>query len=327
MRGAATGVALAALAAVAALGAHRLAPSLPALVFCVALGALLRNAGGAALVTGRAAPGLGLCAGPLLRAGIVLLGFELVFPDILALGARALLVVVGVVALTFVGTQWLGARLGVSRGLSTLVATGFSICGVSAIAAASGVVEADEDEVAYSVALVTLCGTLAILVLPLLRAPLGLSPEQYGAWVGASVHDVAQVVAASSTAGALALATAIVVKLTRVLLLAPLVAILAVRRGREHEAPGQGLAGVVPPFVILFVGAVALASLDVLGDALLAAIADVRTVLLGMALFAIGTRVDARRLAALGPRPVALGLASWALIATVAYVGVLVAWG
>ena len=72
-----------------------------------------------------------------------------------------------------------------------LVAIGFSICGVSAIAAARGVIDADEDEVTFSVALVTLCGTIAIVTLPAVcRAPLGLDDEQYGAWVGASVHDV-----------------------------------------------------------------------------------------------------------------------------------------
>ena len=123
-----------------------------------------------------------------------------------------------------------------SDDLSLLVATGFSICGVSAIAAANGVIDADEDEVAFSVALVTLCGTLAIVTLPPLHGALGLDDEQFGAWVGASVHDVAQVVATSSTAGSVALATAIVVKLTRVMLLAPLIAGIALR----HRQTGTG---------------------------------------------------------------------------------------
>ena len=173
----------------------------------------------------------------MLKLGVVLLGLDLVFPDILALGFKALLVVVAVVAITFFGTRWAGRRLGISDDLSLLVATGFSICGVSAIAAANGVIDADEDEVAFSVALVTLCGTLAIVVLPPLRGPLGLDDEQFGAWVGASVHDVAQVVATSSTAGSIALATAIVVKLTRVMLLAPLIAGIAVRHRRGDAPP------------------------------------------------------------------------------------------
>ena len=277
-----------------------------------------------------AAPGLRIAAGPVLRLGVVLLGLDLVFPDILALGLKALLVVVAVVAITFFGTRWAGRRLGISDDLSLLVATGFSICGVSAIAAADGVIEADEDEVAFAVALVTLCGTLAIVALPPLRHPLGLDNEQFGAWVGASVHDVAQVVATSSTAGAVALATAVVVKLTRVMLLAPLVAGIALERGRgARSAPaaeGARRPPLVPPFIIAFVVMIGIASLGVIPDDVLARIDDLRTVLLGMALFALGTRVNVGRFRQIGVRPLVLGLASWVLIAAVSYVGVLIAW-
>jgi uncharacterized integral membrane protein (TIGR00698 family) len=290
-------------------------------VICVALGVLLANLRG---VPDAARFGLAFASGTVLRAGVVLLGFDLAFPDVLALGAKALAVVVAVVAITFAGTLWAGRRLGISEDLALLVACGFSICGVSAIAAANGVVEADEDEVAYAVALVTLCGTLAIVTLPLLREPLGLDAEAYGAWIGASVHDVGQVVATSSTAGALALSTAIVVKLTRVLLLAPLVAGLALTRGqRARIRDGRTL---VPTFLLLFVGAIAIASTDVLSERVIDLIDDVRTVFLGAALFAIGTRVRVERMLQIGPRPLTLGIASWILIAAVAYAGVRLAW-
>ncbi|WP_370448720.1 YeiH family protein [Cryobacterium sp. TMT1-3] len=96
-----------------------------------------------------------------------------------------------------------------------LIATGFSICGASAIGAMSGVVKARDDETATPIALVTLCGTLAIAVLPLLWHPLGLSALQFGHWVGAGVHDVDQVVAIAQIAGSTVLAVALVVKLPR----------------------------------------------------------------------------------------------------------------
>ena len=321
------GLALAGAGVAISLGAHWAVGALPPLVFCVALGIVVANA---FHVPAAARPGLQLAAGPILKLGVVLLGLDLIFPDILALGLKALLVVVAVVAITFFGTQWAGRRLGISDDLSLLVATGFSICGVSAIAAANGVIEADEDEVAFSVALVTLCGTLAIVTLPPLRHPLGLDDEQFGAWVGASVHDVAQVVATSSTAGSVALATAIVVKLTRVMLLAPLVAGIALERRRRDRAASEETGAkrppIVPPFIAAFVGMVALASLGVIPDAVLVRVDDLRTVLLGLALFALGTRVDLGRLRQIGARPLALGLASWALIAAVSYAGVLIAW-
>lgn len=315
------GLALAGAAIAVALLAHRAWDPLPALPVCVALGIALVNVLG---VPGQFVPGLGVAGTKLLRLGVILLGFDLVFPDVLNLGAKALAVVVAVVALTYVGTLWAGRRLRVPENLALLVAVGFSICGVSAIAAANGVVEADEDEVAFAVALVTLCGTLAIVVLPSLREPLGLTREAYGAWVGAGVHDVAQVVATSSTAGGLALATAVVVKLTRVMLLAPLVAALALQRSRTDRRMRR--AQPVPGFIVLFVAAIGLASVDVVSDAMTHRIDDVRTVLLGMALFALGTRVQISRLVRIGARPLLLGLASWTLIAAVAYGGVRIAW-
>ena len=320
MTRAAPGLALAGIGVAFSLGAHRALADLPPLVLCVALGIALANL---ARVPAAAAHGLKVAGGPVLKLGVVLLGLDLVFPDILALGFRALLVVVGVVAITFFGTRWAGRRLGVSDNLSLLVATGFSICGVSAIAAANGVIDADEDEVAFSVALVTLCGTLAIV--PPLRGVLGLDDEQFGAWVGASVHDVAQVVATSSTAGSVALATAIVVKLTRVMLLAPLIAGIALRHRQTSTERGER-PPLVPPFIIAFVAMVVIASIGIVPDHVLARIDDLRTVLLGMALFALGTRVDVGRMRRLGARPLALGLASWLLIAVVAYAGVRLAW-
>ena len=318
----APGLALAGAGVAVSLGAHRALPALPPLVLCVALGVALANL---ARVPAAAAPGLATAAGPVLKLGVVLLGLDLVFPDILALGARALAIVVAVVAITFVGTRWAGRRLGISDDLSLLVATGFSICGISAIAAANGVIDADEDEVAFSVALVTLCGTLAIVTLPPLRSPARARRRAIRRLGRASVHDVAQVVATSSTAGSVALATAIVVKLTRVMLLAPLIAGIALTHRRTGAATGSR-PPLVPPFIVAFVAMVVVASIGVIPDRVVARIDDLRTVLLGMALFALGTRVNVGRLRQIGARPLALGLASWLLIAVVAYAGVRLAW-
>ena len=221
---------------------HGLLPGVPVVLAALVLGLVAGNTVGAPV---SARPGLALASGTLLRVGVVLLGFELVLQDMLTLGSRGLLVVVVVVVATFFGTCWAGKRLGVPDGLALLVATGFSICGVSAIAAARGVSDADEEEVTYAIALVTLCGSLAIVLLPTLNRLLGLSEHDYGAWVGASVHDIAQVVATSSAVGGVAVATAIVVKLTRVLLLGPLVAWISWRNGTQR----RGLAAAPRPAV------------------------------------------------------------------------------
>ena len=314
------GLALALAGAAAGFLVHGLVPGVPVVLVALALGLVLANTKG---VPANAGPGLALASGVLLRIGIVLLGFELVLQDMLTLGARGLVVVVAVVIATFFGTHWAGRRLGVSHGQSLLVATGFSICGVSAIAAARGVSDVDEEEVTYAIALVTLCGSLAIVLLPALNRILGLDDHDFGVWVGASVHDVAQVVATSSAVGGVAVATAVVVKLTRVLLLVPLVAWISWREGRGTGSPRLRL---VPPFVLAFVAAAALRSADLVPSALLPALADAKTALLAVALFAVGARVELRRLFAVGGRPLALGLSSWVIVAAVAYAGVVVVW-
>ena len=166
----------------------------------------------------------------------------------------------------------------------------------------------------YAIALVTLCGSLAIVLLPALNRLLGMSEHDYGAWVGAIVHDIAQVVATS---------TAIVVKLTRVLLLGPLVAWISLRNGRTARVSPLRL---VPPFVLAFVAAAALRSADLVPSGLLPVLADAKTLLLAAALFAVGARVELRRLLAVGGRPLVLGLSSWVIVALVAYVGVTAVW-
>ena len=277
-------------------------------------------------------PGQKFAAKKVLRFGIVLLGTQLALKQVVDLGGRELIVVVGVVALTFLGTLWLGPRLGVSKSLSLLIATGFSICGASAVAAMDGVVEADEEEVTYAIALVTLCGSLAIVLLPLLRNLIGLSdPQLFGSWVGASVHDVAQVIATSSTGGDLAVQSATVVKLSRVVLLAPLVACVSiwVRRsssGLVAKAKAKKVdktrVSVVPLFVIGFLVMIAVRTTGIIPENLLSKIKTVEQVCLASALVGLGSDVRITRLIKVGGRPLLLALVSWFGIAVVSLIGV-----
>jgi uncharacterized integral membrane protein (TIGR00698 family) len=320
LRRVAPGLVLAGAGAAVGFGVNAVAGGLPVVLVAVILGVLVANVAG---VRATAKPGLEFAAGTLMKAGIVLLGFELVFQEMLRLGARGLTVVVVVVVATFFGTRWAGRLLGVSDGLSLLVATGFSICGVSAIAAAREASGANEEEVAYAIALVTLCGSLSIIVLPALHGVLGLDDRSFGAWVGASVHDVAQVVAASSVVGGAAVAAAVVVKLARVMLLGPLVAWISWAKGRSS---GMARTRFVPVFVLAFVGAALLRSAGLVPSQALHPLADAKLVLLAVALFAVGARVELRKLVAVGVRPLVLALGSWAIVAAVAYAGVRVVW-
>jgi uncharacterized integral membrane protein (TIGR00698 family) len=297
------------------------------LVASLVLGVLIGNIISIPKILG---PGQKFAAKKVLRFGIVLLGTQLALKQVVDLGGRELIVVVGVVVLTFLGTLWLGPRLGVSKSLSLLIATGFSICGASAVAAMDGVVEADEEEVTYAIALVTLCGSLAIVLLPLLRNVLGLSdPQLFGSWVGASVHDVAQVIATSSTGGDTAVHAATVVKLSRVVLLAPLVACVSIWVHRSSSGlvakakkVDKTRVSVVPLFVIGFLVMIAVRTTGIIPENLLSKIKTVEQVCLASALVGLGSDVRITRLIKVGGRPLLLALVSWFGIAVVSLIGV-----
>ena len=322
------GLVLAAGAVAVGFAVHRSVDSVSPLVVGVALGAVLANtvAGAAPDAWAAIRPGVQFAAKRLLRVGVVLLGFQLSLGQLRALGVPGLGVVAATVAATFFGTRWIGKRLGLSDGMSLLVATGYSICGASAIAAVEGIAEAEEEEVAFSIALVTLCGSLSIVVLPLLGNLIGLNGVRFGNWVGASVHDVGQVVATATSGGAAAVQAAVVVKLTRVVLLAPLVAGLGLarrrRKGVDVDPAGLPVVGKRPPvlplFVAGFLAAIVVRTTGVIPGAGLTTIKTIQTVILTAALFGLGCGVAIARLRRVGGRPLVLGLISWVLVAGVA---------
>ncbi len=318
------GLAVAAGAALLAWLVHLALPAVPLLTAAVALGIVVGQVPALRPTLGGAlAPGLRFAARSLLRAGIVLLGLKLSLVDIAGLGWVTIATTVAVVVLTFVGTLGLGRALGLPGHQPVLVASGFAICGASAIGAMGATVRARDDEQAVPVALVTLCGTLAIAVLPALWHPLGLSATGFGHWVGAGVHDVGQVVATAQIAGTAALAVAVVVKLTRVLMLAPMVAITAaVERRRAADVAGPRPA-IVPLFVVGFLVAVLVNTFVPLPEWVLTGADIVQTALLAMALFALGASIRVAALVRTGWRALVVGLTSWVLVAALAYGAVL----
>ncbi|WNI28987.1 putative sulfate exporter family transporter [Streptomyces sp. ITFR-6] len=331
------GLALAGIGLGLAERVHALLPAVPMLTAAVVLGVVAAHLPGVRpFVRGRGRVGLSTAGKRLMRAGIVLLGLKLSVGDVLGLGWATVAMVFGVVLVAFFGIWWLGRKLGLPGDQPLLIATGYSICGASAISAVSSALGKEDDDerlaadVATSVALVTLCGTLAIAVLPLLHQPLGLDTVQFGRWVGAGVHDVGQVVATAQTAGPTALGEAVLVKLIRVAMLAPLVAGVAVayrRRVRgaagDRRRAGGRRPAVVPLFLIGFLAMTALRSTGLLPAGALDAAATGQELLLAAALFGLGTAVHLPTLARSGARTAVLGLASWLVIAVASYGGVL----
>ncbi|MBK1787447.1 YeiH family protein [Prauserella cavernicola] len=312
LRGILPGLLVAGAGTAVAFGLNQVAPAISALTIAVVLGVCV---GG--LLPASAQQGLRWATKKFLRVGVVLLGLQLGLGEVFGLGAGTVVAVVITVLVAFFGTILLGRLIGVSRGLGLMVATGFSICGASAIAAMDSVSESDKEDVATGVTLVTLYGSLAIFLMPVLGGALGMAPEHLGAWAGLSVHEVAQVVAAASPAGAAAVAVAVVVKLTRVVLLAPMVAGVSIMQRRNAESGSGARPPIVPLFVVGFLVMMLARSAGVVPSVVLERANVLTTLLFAAALFGLGSSVRLGALLRTGRRGLALGAMSTVLVAGV----------
>lgn len=197
-----------------------------------------------------ALPGIAVAQKPVLRWGVALLGFKLSIGELIAIGAPALLVVIVSTTAALAFGWWFGKAMGLNEKLAAVLGVGGAVCGASAIIAAETTVKAEQPDVAASIGVITLYGTLGILIYPLIGRLVGMPTFMYGVWTGASLHETAQVVAAGDALGVGQVAT--VVKLARIAMLAPIVMYLAWwmrRKGDEAEAK----VAIVPWFLVLFV--------------------------------------------------------------------------
>ncbi|WP_404287196.1 YeiH family protein [Glutamicibacter arilaitensis] len=293
---------------------------LSALLLAIILGAVWRNVAPIPKVLN---PGITIASKRLLRLGIVLLGLQLSLGTILGLGPGVLLVVVLSVGVTFALTLWIGGKMGIDLPQRLLIATGFSICGAAAVAATENVTRAKQDQVATAIGLVVLFGTLMIPAMPLLGALLGLDDRSTGMLIGASTHEVAQVVAAGGSVSAAALAVAVTVKLARVALLAPIIAGLGIYMRRKHSVEGGKNPPLVPLFVLGFIAAMLLRTTGVLPESALSIAQSAQTLLLAAAMFALGLGVHLRSIVKSGGQALLLGLLGTLIIVSVATVGTL----
>ena len=289
-------------------GLTRLSP----LMLAIMIGMLVRNTLGRPEA---ARAGLAFSLRGPLRLGIILLGLQVTLAEILGIGWSGLLILAFALLSTYLFTLWLGGRLGVAPGLATLIAAGTGVCGASAIVAANTVVRDGDESVAYALATVTLFGTIAMFSYPLIGAALHMPTEVYGLWSGASVHEVAQVVAAGFARGQAEGEFATVAKLARVLMLAPLVIGMGLWAARQTQGGSRTGSPPIPWFVFGFLALVLLGDTGWI-DPQLRLYANLATqILLTFALAAVGLETDIRRLIAQGWQPLLLGALATVYIA------------
>ncbi len=264
----------------------------------------------------RAKAGVTFSLRRILRLAIILLGLQLTAAQVAEVGPKGVGVIIVTLLTTFAFTKWLGKLLGVDRKLAELIAAGTSICGASAVIATNTVTNAHDEDVAYAVACVTVFGSIAMFAYPLLPGLLHLSPHAYGLWAGASIHEIAQVVAAAFQDGKAAGDFGTIAKLSRVMMLAPVVIGLGFLTRLRAEQTHHRAAAPIPWFVLGFVALVGVNSFVTLPAPFKSGIVMLTTFLLSMALAAMGLETDIRKLRAKGLRPLLLGLASFLFIAT-----------
>ncbi|HEX7562090.1 MAG TPA: YeiH family protein [Bradyrhizobium sp.] len=287
------------------------------MILAILIGIAFHNLVGTPAV---ARPGVAFSLRRLLRIAIILLGLQLTITQVIEVGGRGIGIIATTLLATFAFTVWMGQLLGIDRKLAQLIAAGTSICGASAVIATNTVTNAHDEDVAYAVACVTVFGSVAMFAYPLLPGLLHLDPHAFGLWTGASIHEIAQVVAAAFQDGQKAGEFGTIAKLSRVMLLAPVVIALGLiaKRSAGKDASAAGASSARPPmpwFVLGFVALVGVNSLIPIPAEVKVWIAAATTFLLSVALAAMGLETDIRKLAAKGLRPALLGALAFLFIA------------
>ncbi len=256
----------------------------------------------------------------LLRLGIILYGFRLTFSQIAEVGVSGIVIDILTLSSTFLLACFLGQKIfGLDRQTSWLIGAGSSICGAAAILATEPVIKAEPSKVTVAVATVVIFGTLAIFIYPLMYPLLAhwFSPENYGIFIGSTMHEVAQVVAAGHAISPDAENSAVIAKMLRVMMLAPFLIFLAARV-KQLAPAGSAQTGkiTIPWFAVLFILVAIFNSLHLLPVALVEALITLDTVLLAMAMAALGltTHVSALKKAGAKPLVMALMLFGWLII-------------
>jgi uncharacterized integral membrane protein (TIGR00698 family) len=264
----------------------------------------------------------------LLRLGIILYGLRLTFQDIAHVGGAGVAIDSLVLSSTFILSWWMGTRLfRLDRETALLIGAGSAICGAAAVMATEPVVRGRAEQVTVAVSTVVVFGTVAIFLYPAIyhfinrNHVLAISSASYGIFAGSTIHEVAQVVAAGRSISEDAANAAVITKMVRVMMLAPFLAILstvlartAARGGaRERRGARQSSRIVIPWFALGFIGVAACNSLGVLPKTAVAAAVTFDTVILAMAMAALGltTHVSAIRSAGIRPLALAASLFAW----------------
>lgn len=314
------GIALATGVGIVAIMVNNFYAPLSAVAVAMVFGLVIRNT---VSVPEICLPGIKFSVKRLLRLAIILLGVRLSFTEVLVTGGRALGIIVACIVITLILVAFLAHKFGLPRRLGTLIGVGTCICGNSAIMATAPVIEAEDEEVSFAVATITLFGVLAVFAYPLLGHFLTMSDSAFGVWSGTAINDTSQVVTAgfiySDDAGNIAT----VVKMTRNLFMAPVIVLMGIlysRRNSDDETKCKiDWKKAFPLFVLGFVVMAILRTLGVFPTEVVDFLKTAASFLIVVAIAGAGMGTSIAAMRKTGLRPFYVGLAASIVMGVVSF--------
>jgi uncharacterized integral membrane protein (TIGR00698 family) len=258
--------------------------------------------------------GIDFAKSTLLKAGIVLFGFRITFTQVAGVGWQGLITDTVMLTGTFLLAIQLGKRVfKLDEQTTILIGAGSSICGAAAVMATEPVIKAQAHKVSVAVATVVVFGTLSMFAYPLLFEYMGLSEHAYGMFVGSTIHEVAQVVAAGSAISTNAADTAVIEKMLRVMMLAPFLLCLSLWQRKKSNIANTLVNGntsknniTIPWFAVLFIVASGIHSASFIPQATTHTIVSLDNILLTIAMVALGLRTHIGAIRQAGAKPLLL---------------------
>lgn len=302
----------------------KLAPIIGGPVFGIILGILINNIFGKPKATKQ---GLTFSSKKILQWSIIALGGGLSLTQVYKVGLSSLYVMIFTLSTAFITAYGFGKLMGIPLKLTSLIGMGTAICGGSAIAAISPIIEAEDKDIAYSVSTIFMFNVIAVLIFPPLGHLLGFSDNAFGLWAGTAINDTSSVVAAGYAYSNAAGAYATIVKLTRTTMIIPIslifAAVVSIKKKREASRNGEvnySFKKIFPWFILWFLVASLLNTVGIINEQAAGIITEIGKFFIVVALSAIGLNTDLKQMIKSGFKPILLGFIVWGSVTVVSLI-------
>ncbi|TDM45802.1 YeiH family putative sulfate export transporter [Macrococcoides goetzii] len=311
------GVILCSMIAVIATILGQFLPIIGGIIFSIILGIIINNT---FQLPDKYQPGIKFASKKILQYAIIAMGFTLNLRVVIDMGMSSLPITLTTITAALLVSVWLGKVMNIGENIRTLIGVGTAICGGSAIAAASPIVDAKEDEVAFSLSTIFLFNIIAVFLFPVIGHTIGLSDIGFGHFAGTAINDTSSVVAAGYAYSETAGDTATIVKLVRALMIIPVCLILLALQIGKREKTAFSIKKVFPWFILYFLMASVITSVINLPNEIITYIKLLSTFMISIAMAGIGLSVSLKQFRAIGIKPVLLGASVWFVVAGISLI-------